>query len=112
MRNKPALPEAQPSIYALIDDETLAQVGRMADKYGVSREELIVELIRLDLADRTASTGCTNSRWVSEADTDPEIGCHSYEARHPSGPAAREVCLQPGDQPFDERLRDLVRLVA
>lgn len=49
MSRKPAPSEGRRALCALIDDATLAEVVRIADRYRVSREEVIAELIRLDL---------------------------------------------------------------
>lgn len=43
-------------LFAVLDPHILAEVDRIASKYGATREQVLIELLRLDLAQRTVGT--------------------------------------------------------
>lgn len=47
-----SVPEADNPVIAVIDRDTMAEVERLAEKYGVDPEEVLAELIRMDLETR------------------------------------------------------------
>lgn len=55
MSEKSAPPNDNP-VLAVIDEKTMAEVERLAARYGVDPEEVLAELIRLDLSVRPEGT--------------------------------------------------------
>lgn len=51
MSDKPIQP-AQDTVLALVDEATMAEVERLAARYGVDPDEVLAELIRMDLETR------------------------------------------------------------